>query len=104
MPSPEVHETISRAWQLHQRAAREAHEGEMERKYQSLRSALALLEETDADLFEKAVGGRKFQNVTQKGSNARLEGLVPRELRVPMERPSSKVWDGTWQAVVRETK
>lgn len=61
--------------------------------------ALEFLKETNEDLYEKAVGGKKFQNVNQVGNtNARLEGLVPREMRIPMERPSTDLWDSTWTA------
>jgi large subunit ribosomal protein L40 len=69
-----------------------------------MRRAIDLLQVTDERLFELSVGGKKFQNVVQKGEsgNARLEGLVPREMRVPMERPGSVVWDGEWKAPVRK--
>ncbi|GAA5847945.1 hypothetical protein JCM5353_007264 [Sporobolomyces roseus] len=99
VPSPEVHETITRAWALHQRHRRETHSTEMARKYTSMRQAIDLLEETDTKLWEKAVGGKKFQNVDQSdATNARLEGLVPREMRVPMEQPGGQLWDSDWKA------
>ncbi|GAA5892531.1 mitochondrial 54S ribosomal protein mL40 MRPL28 [Sporobolomyces salmoneus] len=99
VPSREVHETIERAWKLHQRHRRETHSRELERKYTSMRQAIDLLEQTDKTLWEKAVGGKKFQNVDQsEASNARLEGIVPRELRVPMEQPGGQLWDSDWKA------
>ncbi|GAA5927751.1 uncharacterized protein JCM15063_005985 [Sporobolomyces koalae] len=99
VPSAEVHETITRAWALHQRHKREAHSNELARKYTSMRQAIDLLEKTDKKLWHKAVEGRKFQNVDQSdATNARLEGIVPREMRVPMEQPAGQLWDSNWKA------
>ncbi|GAA5955840.1 hypothetical protein JCM21900_001732 [Sporobolomyces salmonicolor] len=99
IPSADAHETVQRAWALHQRHRREAHSAELARKYASMRAAVDLLEQTDKALWEKAVGGKKFQNVDQShATNARLEGIVPRELRVPMEQPGGQVWDSEWKA------
>lgn len=64
-----------------------------------MRAAIDLLEATDAGLWEQAVGGRKFQNVDQAGAtNARLEGLVPREMRVPTEQGGTALWDKDWKS------
>lgn len=64
-----------------------------------MREAIDLLEQTDKKLWEKAVGGKKFQNVDQsEQTNARLEGIVPREMRVPMEQPGGQLWDSDWKA------
>lgn len=105
VPSEEVHETITRAWALHLRQTRESHAEELDRKYRSMRSAIDLLKETDEGLFEMATGGKKFQNVDQKmRTNARLEGLVPRELRMPMERPGTDMWDKDWKAPANLTE
>ncbi|POY73719.1 hypothetical protein BMF94_3257 [Rhodotorula taiwanensis] len=99
IPSAEAHETILRAWQLHRRHKREAHSAEIARKYNAMRSAIDFLEETDRALWEKAVAGKKYQNVDQSGAtNARLEGLVPREMRFPTELPAGKMWDYDWKA------
>lgn len=97
IPSAAVHETITRAWQLHTRHTREAHAAELQRKYDSMRSALDLLERTDGDLFRMATSGTKLQNVVQKGGPERLEGLFPREARVPMETASEGQWDAEWK-------
>ncbi|GAA5986079.1 hypothetical protein JCM11641_005550 [Rhodosporidiobolus odoratus] len=103
IPSPEVHETITRAWLLHQRTQRLSHSSELARKYSLMREAIDLLEQTDKGMWEQAVGGKKFQNVRQDGrSNARLEGIVPREYRVPTERPGAVLWDSEWKAPKRE--
>ncbi|BGP47409.1 hypothetical protein JCM10450v2_003261 [Rhodotorula kratochvilovae] len=99
IPSAEAHETITRAWQLHQRHRREAHAAELARKYAAMRAAVDLLEQTDKALWRKAVEGKKFQNVDQAGAtNARLEGIVPREMRVPTELPGAQLWDHDWKA------
>lgn len=102
VPSLEAHETITNAWRLRTRHVREAHEAELARKYQSMRAAIDLLEQTDKTLWEKAVGGARLQNVKQgNATNARLEGLVPRELRVPMDSAGQAVlWDENWKAPV----
>lgn len=97
--SEEVHETISRAWSLHLRHERESNAAILLKKYNSMRLAIDKLETVDPVLFELAIGGKKFQNVQQANqTNARLEGIVPRELRVPMERPGTNMWDATWTA------
>lgn len=99
IPSLEAHTTITRAWALHQRHVRLAHEGEMARKYDSMVSAINLLEKVDRTLWDKSVGGKKFQNVDQReNTNARLEGMVPREMRIPVEVPGDNMWDGNWTA------
>ncbi|GAA6061165.1 hypothetical protein JCM10212_005751 [Sporobolomyces blumeae] len=99
VPSAEVHETITRAWALHQRHRREAHAAELARKYKAMRHAIDVLKETDRKLYDKAVAGRKFQNVDQElATNARLDGIVPREMRVPMEQPAGQLWDSEWKA------
>ncbi|KAM0789002.1 hypothetical protein ACM66B_003070 [Microbotryomycetes sp. NB124-2] len=99
IPSQEVHETISRAWSVIQTRKRQQHEQELERKYSSMRRAIDLLEQVDKDLFEKATGGKQFENVDQTGAdNSRLRGLVPRELRPPMQLPGTKMWDHDWKA------
>lgn len=103
IPSAEAHETITRAWQLHERHRREAHAAELSRKYNAMRSALSLLEETSPRLYREATEGRKFQNVDQsRATNARLEGIVPREMRVPTERPGAQLWDHEWKAPVQQ--
>ncbi|GAA5946604.1 hypothetical protein JCM3775_007378 [Rhodotorula graminis] len=103
IPSAEAHDTIQRAWQLHQRHRREAHTAELARKYAAMRSALSLLEDTSPHLYRTATEGRKFQNVDQaRATNARLEGLVPREMRVPTERPGAQLWDHEWKAPVQQ--
>ena len=96
IPSAAVHSTISRAWQLHSRHQREAHQAELARKYASMRDALDLLETESPELFRLATQG-KLQNTSQKGGNERLQGLVPRELRAPMETSAQGVWDGEWR-------
>lgn len=99
VPSAEVHETITRAWALHNRNKREARDAELAKKYDSMRRAIDLLEQSDKGLWSLAVEGRKFQNVDQKRSgNERLEGMVPRESRIPMEMGGSGLWDGEWKA------
>ncbi|SCZ98500.1 BZ3500_MvSof-1268-A1-R1_Chr7-1g09180 [Microbotryum saponariae] len=97
VPSIEAHETITRAWALHRRHQREAHEGSLRAKYASMQAALQLLEQTSPQLYAKATQGDKFQNVDQEGyGNERLTGIVPRELRAPMELAGKVRWDSGW--------
>ncbi|BGP31367.1 hypothetical protein JCM10296v2_003131 [Rhodotorula toruloides] len=98
IPSPEAHETIERAWQLHLRHKREAHQAEIHRKYASMRAAMELLEQTDKELFRKACG-KAFTTLEQADvTNARLNGLVPREWKVPTDLPAGKMWNAEWKA------
>ncbi|BGP24004.1 mitochondrial ribosomal protein subunit L28 [Rhodotorula toruloides] len=98
IPSPEAHETIERAWQLHLRHKRETHQAEIHRKYASMRAAMDLLEQTDKELFRKACG-KAFTTLEQAdATNARLNGLVPREWKVPTDLPAGKMWNADWKA------
>ncbi|SCV70964.1 BQ2448_3726 [Microbotryum intermedium] len=97
VPSLEAHETITRAWALHRRNQREAHESSLRAKYASMHAALHLLKETSPELYDKATKGGKFQNIDQEGhGNDRLTGIVPRELRAPMELAGKVRWDSEW--------
>lgn len=69
----------------------------MSKKYDSMRKAIDLLEQSDKGLWELAVEGRKFQNVDQKRSgNERLEGMIPKEIRIAMEVGGA--FDSEWKA------
>ncbi|KAH8918536.1 hypothetical protein BT69DRAFT_572352 [Atractiella rhizophila] len=120
IPDPETHETITRAWQLHQRHERESRDDLLQRKFASLQNALKELERINPPLFFTAVGGgpdgeggRVFGNAMQSGKKGlslaergreRLEGLFPRDVTVPMEylgrgreAELESVWDEEWK-------
>ena len=90
MPSREVHETIVRAWQLHERRKREEREAEMQARYDTMLGAIKELENTSTALFEAATKGPKFSTVRgtqgpdgkRASLNGRIEGLFPRQLPV----------------------
>lgn len=81
IPNVEVHETIMRAWQLHQRKARETRESEMNARYESMQEALEELKNTSTFLFREATEVSKFNTVRgtkgEAGKQASIEGRIP---------------------------
>lgn len=111
IPSVEAHETIERAWQLHQRHLREDKLAELDRMHARMKEAVEELEKVDKKLFHWATIPRDQRRLIKpeaealkgtKGSvrkalEARIEGLFPRELRVPTDTPSVNGWDYDWK-------
>ncbi|KAF8308422.1 hypothetical protein DL93DRAFT_2086909 [Clavulina sp. PMI_390] len=111
IPSVEAHETIERAWQLHQRHKRESAHAELDAMHRRMEEAVEELKEVDDRLFHWATVPRDQRRLIKpeaealrgtKGSvrkalEARIEGLFPRELRVPTETPSTTGWDYDWK-------
>lgn len=105
IPSPVVHETITRAWALHQRELRTARERSLKIKYAAMQEAMDELENLgDRRLLDMATS-RKAQDAEdlsglkgreKKWKEARVEGLFPREAWVPTETPSTKGWNYEW--------
>ncbi|KAH9004165.1 hypothetical protein EDB86DRAFT_3099491 [Lactarius hatsudake] len=54
IPSKQAHDTIERAWLLHQRHQRWKREEELARKYECMRKAMDELEKIDPHLFKEA--------------------------------------------------
>ncbi|KDQ14023.1 hypothetical protein BOTBODRAFT_33137 [Botryobasidium botryosum FD-172 SS1] len=112
IPSAEAHETIERAWALHQRESREARKAELGRLYDNMRRAMDELEKTDEYLFTQANLQRDPRGLTKgeietlkglkgaakKAAEARIEGFFPRELRIPTDTPRKAGWDHSWKA------
>lgn len=112
--SPEVYETIERAWKLYQRQKREAKKRELSAKYAAMEEACDELEsltkeeggkydrmvydramaKTNPYAGERLVGRRATPESRWK--EARLDGLVPREAWVPTET-RGKGWDYAWK-------
>ena len=103
MPSLEAHETIERAWKLHERQQREAQQGALQAKFESLQAAMVELERASPRLYDaaqrarpnvsSATQGKEGQQVSQAG---RIPGLFPRQLRIPTETLGSQTFDESW--------
>ncbi|KAG0140744.1 hypothetical protein CROQUDRAFT_52774 [Cronartium quercuum f. sp. fusiforme G11] len=109
VPSPDVHETIHRAWQLRLRRKRENMESRLEAQYISMDRALEALRTTDVSLYLRTlkdsdgnmarlenVGARTLGTLNATG---KLPGLFPRQMRIPTETEpvNGKVWEHEWK-------
>jgi len=111
IPSVQAHETIERAWLLHQRHVRRQRDSELKRKFEKMKEAMDELEKLDKHLYFEAnrqedPRARSTKEVeltkTLKGSErkameARIRGLFPRELRVPTDMPPRTGWNYDWK-------
>lgn len=111
IPSVEAHETIERAWQLHQRDVREAHQVELGAMHARMKHAVEELEKVDGRLYHWATVPRDprrlikpeaealkaVKGAAKKALEARIEGLFPREMRAPTDSPSRAGWDHAWK-------
>lgn len=112
IPSKQAHETIERAWLLHERHLRWKREEETNRKFECMRRAMAELEMIDPYLFKeanRAEDSRKrseaeterlknLKGVERKAMERRLPGLFPPELRLPTDTPPRTGWDYDWKS------
>ncbi|KAL7422013.1 hypothetical protein Q5752_003786 [Cryptotrichosporon argae] len=115
VPSPEVAETIERAYALHSRGMREARAASLAAKHAAMVEAcdeLKRLAEDGAvknDVYEKAMGrmnhasggGRPRKTPEDRFVDGRIEGLVPREAWVPVES-RGKGWNYEWRRPGKE--
>lgn len=113
IPSRQAHETIERAWKLHQRHIRKKREAELERKYECMRKAMDELQKIDPHLYKEANRqadprersqadiefAKTLRGPERRAMDARLPGLFPRELRVPTDTPSRDGWKYEWTPV-----
>ncbi|CAE6420482.1 unnamed protein product [Rhizoctonia solani] len=113
VPSAEAHETIERAWKLYQRQVRERREAELRRKYESMRKAVEVLKELDPVSYAEATRGvdsrrlseaerermKEMKRGARKKAESRVEGLFPREMRMPTDTPSRNGWNHGWTAL-----
>ncbi|KAG8706398.1 hypothetical protein FRC08_001083 [Ceratobasidium sp. 394] len=112
IPSAEAHETIERAWQLHLREERERRAGELERKYESMVRAVEVLRGLDPVSYAEATRGvdsrrlseaereriKEMKRAARKKAESRIEGLFPREMRIPTDTPRRDGWNHGWTA------
>jgi large subunit ribosomal protein L40 len=116
VPSKQAHETIERAWLLHQRHQRWRREEELDRKYECMKKAMDELEKIDTRLFSEANRvedprqrgmaetklAKTLRGVEKKVLESRLPGLFPRELRVPTDTPARDGWKYDWTPGIRK--
>jgi len=110
IPSKQAHDTIERAWLLHQRHLRWRRNAEAERKFECMRNAMSELEKMDARLFKEANRtedprarsvseqelSKTLKGAEKKALESRLPGLFPREMRSPTDTPPLKGWVYDW--------
>ncbi|KAH7915706.1 hypothetical protein BJ138DRAFT_1076763 [Hygrophoropsis aurantiaca] len=115
IPSAQAHETIERAWLLHQRHLRKKRDAELARKFECMRKAMEELEQIDPRLFKEAnrqedprarseaeVAALKDASEPEKKAiESRVRGLFPRELRVPADTPPTNGWAHDWRPFTR---
>ncbi|CAD6573522.1 MAG: hypothetical protein TREMPRED_000849 [Tremellales sp. Tagirdzhanova-0007] len=120
--SPEVYETIERAWKLYQRHRRELGRRQLTAKFGAMEDACDALDELTGGAGASAAGGGggryerlvytramarpdpyAEEKITGRSSTpesrwreARVDGLVPREAWVPTET-RGKGWDYEWK-------
>ncbi|CCM03773.1 uncharacterized protein FIBRA_05920 [Fibroporia radiculosa] len=100
IPSAQAHETIERAWLLHQR-----------------HRAMEVLRELDPKLYleankeedprvrtnEEVALSKSLRGPERKALEARVRGLFPRELRIPSDTPSRSGWNYDWTPIIPRT-
>ncbi|KAG8686916.1 hypothetical protein FRC09_013842 [Ceratobasidium sp. 395] len=110
IPSAEAHETIERAWKLHVRERRERREEELKRKYESMVKAVEVLRKLDPVSYAEATRGvdsrrlseaerermKEMKRGVRKKAESRIEGLFPREMRIPTDTPRRDGWNHGW--------
>jgi large subunit ribosomal protein L40 len=115
IPSVQAHDTIERAWKLHQRHLRKQREAERARKFECMRHAMEVLEELDPALFRAAnqAADPRARTITEqelsktlKGAEkrameARIHGLFPRDFRAPTDTAPRDGWKYDWTPVAR---
>ncbi|KAH9812221.1 hypothetical protein DFH28DRAFT_1062217 [Melampsora americana] len=109
VPTPEIHETIHRAWQIRLRERRERLSKRLSSQYESIDKSLEELRISNLTLYLKTIkdsdgGILKLENTgsrTKEGLNGtgKLIGLFPRQMRIPTESSplDGKVWDHDWK-------
>ena len=106
IPSVQAHETIERAWFLHQRHLRRARLAELSRKFESMRNAMETLRLVAPELYKEANTEddprarspaekeqlKQLKGQEKKAVESRIRGLFPRELRIPTDTPPRNGW------------
>lgn len=113
--SAESHETIERAWVIWQRNKRIKREAELKRKFDCMKRAMDDLEKTDPRLYQIATSKpdprkmeedveqeiKQYRGVERRALEARIDGLFPRDLRIPTDTPSRDGWNYDWRPPVK---
>ncbi|KAH7106997.1 hypothetical protein BKA62DRAFT_224455 [Auriculariales sp. MPI-PUGE-AT-0066] len=110
----EVHETVERAWLLHQRHQRQARLAELQTKWTSMNRAMEELCLFDRELYdqvnvhedprvrlpEQEVQLKQLKGPERQFIEGRIRGLFPREMRMPTSTPSRAGWDHAWRSPI----
>lgn len=110
----EVHETIERAWLLHQRHKRQERQAELQRKWDSMHRAMAELRIFDYDRYEdvnnvedprarsqaEQLRLKNLKGPERQYIEGRIRGLFPREMRIPTSTPSRAGWNHDWKSPI----
>jgi large subunit ribosomal protein L40 len=116
IPSVQAHETIERAWLLHQRRVRQAREAERVRKFACMRDAADALLAIDPELYRAANRSedprvrteveqglsKTLRGAERRAMEGRIRGLFPRDLRPPTDTPPKDGWKYEWTPVISQ--
>jgi len=112
VPNPEAHETIERAWLLHQRHQRHGRAAELQRKWNSMHRAMSELMAFDFDRYleankaedprirtdEEVAAIKAVKGQERQYLEGRVRGLFPREMRIPANTPARSGWNHEWRS------
>ena len=115
IPSVQAHETIERAWLLHQRHVRRGRQAELERKFNCMTEAMETLRKLDKRLYTGANVeedprmrteaeielSKTLKGPEKKALESRIRGLFPRELRIPTDTPPRDGWNYEFEPIIR---
>jgi large subunit ribosomal protein L40 len=115
IPSVQAHETIERAWLLHERRLRHARDAERARKFACMRDAAATLHALAPELAKEANRAddprqrtareqelfKTVKGPEKRALEGRIRGLFPRDLRPPTDTPPRDGWKYEWTPVKR---
>ncbi|KDQ63033.1 hypothetical protein JAAARDRAFT_29024 [Jaapia argillacea MUCL 33604] len=115
IPSSQAHQTIDRAWQLHQRHIRKKREADLAVKFARMKEAMDELEKLDRYLYLEAnkqedprVRTKAEMELTKtlkghekKAIEGRIRGLFPRELKLPTDTPPRNGWNYEWTPTIK---
>lgn len=116
--SQEAHETIQRAWVVFSKEKRDAREAEIKRKFDCMKRAMDDLEKTDGRLYRIATSKpdpravdeetqetlKLYRGAEKRAMEARVEGLFPRDLRIPTDTPSRDGWNYDWKPPLKTSE
>jgi large subunit ribosomal protein L40 len=117
IPSVQAHETVERAWLLHQRHRRWARERERARKFACMKDAMDTLAALDQELYRAANRAEdprtrtpleadlshKLAGSERRAMEGRIRGLFPRDLRPPADTPPKDGWKYEFSPVKTST-